>query len=555
MAMNRNDAEAALPPPEYEAPPREYLLHTAPEEAPPPPEYGHGAAPVPADESKKKRRLREILALPAILLLGFLFLHALGSAAAEDPGGKAPGLPVDQPPSGIVLDLLSAGEADGEARYRYRVTSGAGDALFPVSVYAEITDGQGNSVRPEGDPDLWREEADAVERAVDVKGLSGDLTLTLTAVYQAGGKEEHIAVSKVLPHTAGAPAVFAFLEVLADRSVHLTVDFIPAADDRSEYDLSLKSAKLEWKDETGVLLGVTELDPADALLGQTETPGFRFTLAGGDGTDGLYPEAFTVTGLVTLSDAASGLDYDAVTEPAELPKAEAGYPLSDGTILLTVFNDTTVYDVPSPVATDEGLTVLASEEIAERDFTGYVLPDPIVPSGYTFAGWVVHVGNPFDDGSGSDLFREYNGDPPVELLVSGSGFVFPVGSTLTPEDAALVPPDDDGVRHICVHAVWILSDPTDLRLFLDDGNGNVTGYGMDVPLASEGYLYLCRYPVPERDGFVFDGWYDADGNRVDVLVCYFSFTPILRDSEGNFAGYDWSRSESVTLTARWKPAS
>ena len=75
---------------------------------------------------------------------------------------------------------------------------------------------------------------------------------------------------------------------------------------------------------------------------------------------------------------------------------------------------------------------------------------------------------------------------------------------------------------------------------------------MDSPIASEGYLYLCNYPVPEREGLVFDGWYDDDGKRVEMLVCYFSFVPMLRNADGSFAGYDWGSYVPVHLTAHWR---
>ena len=54
-------------------------------------------------------------------------------------------------------------------------------------------------------------------------------------------------------------------------------------------------------------------------------------------------------------------------------------------------------------------------------------------------------------------------------------------------------------------------------------------------------------------GEIFDGWYDAEGNRVDVLVSYFSFTPAIYDEDGNFLGYDWDAARTpFTLYAHWK---
>ena len=198
-------------------------------------------------------------------------------------------------------------------------------------------------------------------------------------------------------------------------------------------------------------------------------------------------------------------------------------------------------------------TILAMDTLPEAEFTEYALPAALTPDGYSFGGWVVHVNNPMDLSSDADLFAVYNGDPPVEAMITAETDVFRVNGLLTREDVERVPPSQDGVRSVNVHAVWIEENPAMIQLELDDGFGNVAGYGQNTPMYSEGFLYLCCYPTPVHPGMVFDGWYDEAGNRVDLLVCYFSFTPALYDEEGTFLGYDWDSAGTVTLTAHWKP--
>lgn len=445
------DAEYSLPPPEALPVGREFRVGQNFEFAPLPPEYGQRTT-AQDGEPEKKRRLRKILAVPALLLLSFLCFHIVRPAAPtasdvspEPPGGSAasdaaPGAAVQTPP----------------------------------------------------------------------------------------------------------PTLSAQLEI-SDSVVKLTADFKPAADDRTVYDMAVESCRTDWLDADGQIVTVSDL-AAEEASGQGEA-GMRFVCTGSTDEINTFDGIESAVGRISLRDAATGRIFTAETEPVAYSH-EAAYPIGNGNIVLTVYNDTTIYDVASPVSTDGWITVLASETIPEADFAGYQLPEPTAPDGYGFAGWVVHVGNPFDNGSDRDVFAEFNGDPPVDILLDGS--VFTVETTLTKKDVERIPPSADGNRYVNVHACWIQQNPSDIRLYLDDGSGNAEGYSMDVPLASEGYLYLCSYPVPEREGYAFDGWYDKDGNRVDMLVCYFSFVPALRDENGNFTGYDWGKNDTVTLYAHWK---
>jgi len=229
------------------------------------------------------------------------------------------------------------------------------------------------------------------------------------------------------------------------------------------------------------------------------------------------------------------------------------YPLGDGNIVISVFNDTTVFEFPDFATAEDGYrTLLDSVTIPEAEFEYYDVPSAWTPNGYDFLGWAIHVGNPLDPGGNIETIQGYNGDPPVEAMIPDGSFAFRTYGRLSREDVERVPPSEDGNRYVNLHAVWTMHVPESPRLILADGMGGSTAYDMMVPMASEGYLYLCNYPTPLREGYEFDGWYDENGNRVDMLVCYFSFTPVVYDSEGNFAGYDWNGEETVILTARWK---
>lgn len=238
------------------------------------------------------------------------------------------------------------------------------------------------------------------------------------------------------------------------------------------------------------------------------------------------------------------------TEP--LPVYET-YPLSDGTILVTVFNNT--FDLAgidwANYTPGEELRVLLRETVPEAEFKDVALPEAVVDAddeywNYDFAGFVLHFNGQFDPGyaPGSET------EPFVRLL----------GDTLTRADVETVPPGVDGIRYVNIHAMWRSRldpdvDPVKLLLLLDDGMGNVTKRDGDTPYASEGYTYLAAYPVPEREGYRFLGWYDAEGERVES-VSYFDYFEnahlVVQEDGSSYMDADWNHPRPVTLTARWE---
>lgn len=242
--------------------------------------------------------------------------------------------------------------------------------------------------------------------------------------------------------------------------------------------------------------------------------------------------------------------------PAPTPEPPA-YPLGDGVIALTVYNNTFDFsDIDWDNFTPgEEFRVLLREEIPEAEFVDLTLPagEPDETDDfwdYSFAGHVLDFNNEFDAGFDPQRRTE--------------GFVLPLpDGVLTRGDVERIPPTADGTRYVNVHVLWRrnvpetgIEDP-ELALLLDDGMGGKTLWDAGTPFASEGYTYLAAFPAPERAGWRFTGWYDADGNRVDFLT-YYDFYENKRWEESENGGYwdaDWDKPVTVTLTAGWEKES
>ena len=557
----------------------EYGFDPAREYAALPPEFDQHTYARAGEEKDRKRSLRRFLAVPALMLLAFLcFQPPLSGSSSAAPAGQ----PADTPPAQQEPQLPAVPEGDVRfdvryavrdstlARYDYMVykpdlegpepTAAAGDTPWPILVYARVTDEAGRSAVPEYDPDEWLSSRALNEYTIDITGLEGPLTLTLEARYTQDGEERRTVAELPLPDIPDPPETEATLSLDGSGEGSFEARVIPASPDAYPEGLEPTQFWLMMYNEAGESMGGFMNWTEDAMPAVTvEADGsVTASYAGEFPLEQVFFDAASLSARVLLQEPRTGYVYDVESNRVPVPEpAPETWPLrtgEEGKFVLTVYNDTTTFDVPSPVQVEDSpLTVLWAGGMPEEGFTEYALPEPIVPDGYRFAGWVVQVGNPFDFGSDTDLFEQYEGDPPVSELITEGVYAFPVGDPLTKADVERVPPREDGVRYVNVHATWIKEEVSDPRLFLDDGMGNVTAYDMIVPLASEGYLFLCNYPVPERPGYVFDGWYDENGSRVDLLVCYFSFTPMEYDSAGNFTGYNWNEKSTVTLTAHWKP--
>ena len=478
----------------------------------------------------------------------------------------------------FMIDYAMLDPSDRRVTFEYWVDR-KGSAEMIVPVEATLIDSEGRTAHPKVDPVMWSSDPylDPDCKWIDAADLNDNLTLILKTEYTGEDGRQHQSMAARQVVIIGKSTEFedpqfetaAAITALSRSDVSFTAAFKTTQDSGSYFDMTPNALSLVWQDENGEELYRDYLD-ADSVQSEEsfdfaksppwgEWPDWSFSYSGKHWFyDSTYYDKSEYIGKeksvyaeLTLFNRFDGRRYTLRSEPVPAPQ-EVNYPLGDGEIVITVYNDTTTFEFPTVVSSGGYLTALARTTIAESDFTSYTMPSALTPSGYDFAGWVVHVGNPFTDDTAAELYTEFSGDPPVDRLLGEGNYAFAVGTTLTKEDIEKVPPSGDGKRWVDVHAVWIEKNPSQKLLRLDDGLGNVAEYGMMVPLASEGYLYLCRYPVPEREGYVFDGWYNESGERVDLLLCYFSFTPMTYDANGSFTGYDWSRSEAVTLTAHWR---
>ena len=480
-----------------------------------------------------------------------------------------------------IIDYAMLDPATRRVTFDYWIDRNFGGAMI-VPVDATVIDSQGRTAHPPVNPVMWSSgPSDENSKWADAANLNDDLTLLLRTQYtDVDGKTYSLTAARQVV-IIGRSTEFedprldtsAKIDSITKTDVSFTAAFQTTHESGSYYDMAVYGADLVWLDGNGEELFRDGLSREDVKAEKSfareksppwgEWPDWNFTYSGRhyflDETAYHYDadaveKAQSVCVELTVYNRYTGRKYEIRSDP--VPKPESSYPLGDGEIVLTVYYDTPQGDFPSFLTADQnGAGILMQKTFSESSFTGYSLPEtatPPSPSGYTFGGWAIHVGNPFDEGATADPFKEYNGDPPVDAVITQDSFAFSV-DYVGREEVERVPPSADGKRYVNVHACWIQENPSEYLLWLDDGSGTVRMFGMDVPLASEGFLYLCNYPVPEREGYTFDGWYDKDGRRVELLSCYFSFTPMIYDSDGKFIGYDWEKGqEPVTLYAHWK---
>ena len=567
-------------PPEYAPLPPEQALRPELELAAPPPEFGQGTAS-PVGEEKPKRRLRQFLAVPAVLLVSFLCLHGVKAPVSPSPGPTElvpePSAPVEtatEPPAlpqgSVILDVEYAVRSGGEVRYSYFVyspipsldaTQAQIDAFqgtpWPVSVYAQVSDGAGHACKPETDPDVWEDSRNRFEYGIPCTGLEDDLTLTLTAVYTENGEERCSTWSGPVSDIPPMPDTHATLEALPGGDISFTAALQPAPGDDHEYDLYIDGiGQVVYDGEDSMGLSLTNELMGDPVEGDREQ-GYTVRYEGGSALT-MIPEEAELAVRLILKDRTTGYLYTIESNrvsPAEAAALTPTYPLENGMIVLTVYNDTFDFSVPTVVPNDEYKTILAQTSIEEADFADYALPDAIAPpDSFSFNGWVVDYGNAFDNGYEREgLYDE--GEPSVDQLITEENFCFPLeGAILTRADVERIPVSDDGIRYVNVHATWKVDDPGagSVGLNLDDGYGTTIFVSIEHPMVSEGTLYLCQYPIPERDGMKFDGWYDESGKRVQMLNAWYSFSGTVTNPDGSFGGYT-GELVSRTLTAHWKP--
>lgn len=539
----------------------------------PPPEFPKGLTTQEAASKKRRRNWKKLLAaaLAGVVGVGTL-LGAKSNAPGVQPapGGEPtkpsesssatePTVPTDAP----YIDIGYALTDGAMVYFSYFVNVPDWDQpddaqkYWPVTVLpsAENPDGQ----IAYGEEDVWeyaRASQFAYEFSVPAE-LGTELTLTIAGEYELDGETRTVSAScpiGIMP----AGEADAFLWVLNDGTAEFKSTLITREGDEHVYDLEPMMLVAQAFDAEQQSLGqywalddLAELEPD--YFDEPDFGEYVFYRAGelGEAPAGAkYCQC-----LFYLRDRTNGYIYQLKTNICPLPAAH--YALGDETIQITVYNDTTIYEFPSLVEDDGYLTILMKQTLNAADFTELTLPAPLPPTDYVSTGYVVHYGSPFDNGyTGESPFSIYEGDPPVEALITEESFAFRVyGYTLTKEMVERVPVSADGVRYVNLHATfnYVGSSP-DFWVDLDDGEGNVTEYPVASPIASEAFFYTCAFPEPAGPfGYYFDGWYTEDGQRVDMLMDYFSFVTPQYDEDGNFLGYDWSTSQRVRLIAHWLP--
>ena len=233
----------------------------------------------------------------------------------------------------------------------------------------------------------------------------------------------------------------------------------------------------------------------------------------------------------------AGLQQEVAEKPAAgaeeaTEQAVGHYPLTDGILYYKIYNET-MLDQPTA---DEWERILEEGEIpVEQLLAGEVigLPQPEVPEGFVFLGWAAH-------------FPGEKETYPKWSMITES---------FTAEDAARIQPDEEGNRSVDIHAVWRTQDPEawQMRMVLDADGGLIEGqttqtYNALTPKYSGGTVYLCGYPVPEREGYRFTGWYlttDEGKKRVETL-------PASRFFGEKNGEPDYSQPLEVHLTAGWE---
>ena len=223
------------------------------------------------------------------------------------------------------------------------------------------------------------------------------------------------------------------------------------------------------------------------------------------------------------------------------------WPLEgDAEMLIVVFNNEYYFD-----GEGWGPRILLQEVVRESEFTDMELPAPAID--YDDYSWVP---------AGYVIDYNYDEDPNYDPTSEIEPFVVVLESNvLTRADVERIPRNPDGHRYIFIHVMWRCIAPEQyenweykLKLILYDGYDARTVWEGDTPYASMGHTYLAAFPVPEREGYEFTGWYDAEGNRVDFLT-YFDFFEnkrLVTDEYGTYWDADWDKHIEVELTAGWR---
>ena len=437
-------------------------------------------------------------------------LQTQGDVNVDTEAVPVPGFAI--PEIAIPYAALVKTDAGRSLRFTYAVTlNDAGQAEAQLSA----RDDTGAEVSLPAS-ELWDGQSRSFQvYSIDVSDLGEEVTLVITARFEALG-EEHSVTASTLPVSVSGEMETAAQASVAESGGGLTLAFSasirPAADDPYPYHFQPEYFVLHWfaQQEDGSMAArggtvITELPE----LEEDGSGGWLIRYSGS--VEGGLP-AEDVTHFEAVMELA---DYELLI-PCELKTAvlEAERLLGDRLLQITVLNSSN----PQTVQDARGRNVSAPEvleqvEMNELEFTGYVPPVPQQAARYagqyTFVGYVLH--SPSDEE-----------DEP--------GYTAWVGFELTPEMVGKAPirtvtdPDTGEVtevRSIVLEDMWICTvDAKGYFVILDANggrfeNGQTTqDFNVRGPLDRDTTAWTAYFPVPQRPGYTFTGWY-ADPDCTD----------------------------------------
>lgn len=198
-------------------------------------------------------------------------------------------------------------------------------------------------------------------------------------------------------------------------------------------------------------------------------------------------------------------------------------PMTDGTVYYTV-NNCSFDENYMPLVLSEGSVSIA--DLATG--AAIELPQVVPVEGYEFVCWIM----------------------------SGRGDPMPVTTgSIGIDDIRSRTPDENGDIRITVNAVWrpVNDDGMRFTLTLDANGGTIDGERSKTvntcgPLMSGTNTYPAAYGTPQRDGYIFTGWFadaECSGDPVKTIPAT-SFFAVNASGDP-----DWSAPVTVTLYAGW----
>ena len=439
------------------------------------------------------------------------------------------------------------------ASFTYRLP-GDSEFDFPVQVDCYATDENGKRIDYESD--TVEEPEVEVERAVDISELDQDTkrVVWVKVNYERRGVSDSLDVDAVTI-APGSNEVVHF----KDPEIHINSAVLDRTSGRSVVKYSFTIDRNDAELPLPVTVRVVDAFGLEAR-GDNQSWGSTGTPLTGEidvtnlsmisGLRLIVTANFIRNGRESVTTEMQSVEEGMAPGPVDEPET---YPLEGGTVVVTVYNNS--FDMSraeDPVF--PYMMILEHSEFNAKDFDEMVLPAAYDPnSDFDPAGYVLHIGNPFDIGFDAEAANSAVSENSKGLISLNSGYAVPLsGNVLTREDVEKVKPTMDGTRYVNVHVVWkSVADEAEKKLPLElDYGDHVETVEADTPFASEGFFYLCAVDQPLTEGKTLIGWQDEAGNLYD-FVSYYDFFPMLPGAQSN-EDRDWQNPVPIRLTAVWR---